>query len=318
MRVHYPLVLLTIITINFFLPRLMPGDPFLYLAVEGGTMSVTFSDEQIMQYKAYYGLDKPLAEQFGSYLAGLLRGDLGYSIYYNTAVLDIIFTRIPWTLFIVLSSLVICSLTGIIIGVISAWLRRKRADTVLYSGMILLSEIPAFLLGVFFLFVFAAKLRWFPLSGGISAFAAFESGSAWLRDILAHAALPVLTLTLSRLGDFYLLSRNSVLTVISKTYIQTARAKGLTNTRILFNHALRNALPPIIARIFMSLGALFGGSILVENVFNYPGIGRLMRDAVFVRDYVLIQGIFLFITLTVLVMNALADIIYKKLDPRVI
>ncbi|EHQ89734.1 ABC transporter permease [Desulfosporosinus youngiae] len=317
MRKGYLLVLLIIITINFFLPRLMPGDPFLYLSVEDGNVSSTFSEEQIVQYKTYYGLDKPLAAQYLSYLAKLARGDLGYSIYFNTSVLGIITSRVPWTIFIVLTSLLLSSLIGVSAGVVSAWLRGKPADTLLYSGMILLSEIPAFLLGVLLLFIFAAKLRWFPLSGGVSPFLSFSSNFDYLKDLLNHAALPVITLTLTRLGGFYLLSRNSMLTVIAKNFMTTARAKGLKKSRILFRHALRNALPPIITRIFMSLGTLFGGAVLIENVFNYPGIGRLMREAVVVRDYVLIEGIFLFITVTVLLMNFLADAVHKKFDPRV-
>lgn len=317
MKKGYLLVLLIIITINFFLPRLMPGDPFLYLSVEDGNVSSTFSEEQVVQYKTYYGLDKPLAAQYLSYLAKLARGDLGYSIYFNTSVLEIITSRVPWTIFIVLTSLLLSSLIGVSAGVVSAWLRGKPADTLLYSGMILLSEIPAFLLGVLLLFIFAAKLRWFPLSGGVSPFLSFSSNFDYLKDLLNHAALPVITLTLTRLGGFYLLSRNSMLTVIAKNFMTTARAKGLKKNRILFRHALRNALPPIITRIFMSLGTFFGGAVLIENVFNYPGIGRLMREAVVVRDYVLIEGIFLFITVTVLLMNFLADAVHKKFDPRV-
>lgn len=127
----------------------------------------------------------------------------------------------------------------------------------------------------------------------------------------------MLTLTLAGLGGFYLLSRNSMMTVLTRDYMRTARAKGLKKSRVLFRHALRNALPPIVARIFMSMGAMFGGSVLVENVFAYPGLGLLMREAVLARDYVLIQGIFLMLAVSVLFMNWAADLVYKKLDPRV-
>jgi peptide/nickel transport system permease protein len=231
-------------------------------------------------------------------------------------VTEIILSRIPWTLFIVSVSLFLSSLTGIVFGSISAWFRNKTVDPVLYFMMIVFTEIPAFLLGVFFLFILAARLRWFPLSGGITPFARFHGHAELLGDLLRPAALPVATLTFTRMGEFYLLSRNSMITVLTKNYIATARAKGLKRRRILFRHALRNAMPPVVARIFMSLGMLFGGSVLVENVFNYPGIGRLMRDAVIVRDYVLIQGIFFFITIAVLLMNLLADLVYRRLDPR--
>ncbi len=317
MKKHYLSVLLVIICINFFLPRLMPGDPFLYLSVEDGNVSAVFSQEQIDHYKDYYGLDQPLPLQFWQYLTGLLQGNLGYSIYYNTDVAGMILTRIPWTFFIVMSSLALSSLVGTALGAMSAWLRDKPLDKLLYGAMVIAAEIPSFLLGVLFLFLFAAQLKWFPLSGGSTVFASFASRGEQLGDLLHHAALPVLTLALTRMGGFYLLSRNSMLTVLSKDYIRTAKAKGLKQRSIIFRHALRNALPPVVARIFMSMGAMFGGAVLIETVFAYPGVGRLMREAVLNRDYVLIQGIFLAITVMVLLMNWIAELVYRKLDPRV-
>ncbi len=318
MKTHYLLVMLVMIGVNFFLPRLMPGDPFLYLSVEDGNVSAVFSQEQIDHYKSYYGLDQPLHIQFWRYITGILQGNLGSSIYYNTSVTEMIFTRMPWTLFIVLSSLILSSIIGTAIGAISAWLRDNPADRLMYLFMVIISEIPAFLVGVFFLFILAAQMQWFPLSGGSTVFASFDSIWKQLGDILHHAFLPILTLSLTRVGSFYLLSRNSMLTVLSKDYIRTARAKGIGQRNTIFRHALRNALPPVIARVFMSMGALFGGAVLVENVFAYPGVGRLMLEAVTNRDYVLIQGIFLIITITVILMNWLAEVIYRKLDPRVI
>jgi peptide/nickel transport system permease protein len=263
-------------------------------------------------------LDKPLIIQFLRYITGLLRGNLGYSIYDNTSVVKMLAVRIRWTVFIVLSALILSSLIGTVMGTVSAWFRDKPVDNLMYSFMIAVSEIPSFLLGVLFLFLLAAEMKWFPLSGGTTVFASFDS--VWTRtaDVLHHATLPIMALTFTGMGNFYLLSRNSMLTVLSKNYIRTARAKGLKRRRILFHHALLNALPPVVARIFMSLGTLFGGAILVENVFAYPGVGRLMREAVLNRDYVLMQGIFLTVAVTVLMMNCLAEIIYKKLDPRVV
>jgi len=317
MKKHYPLVLFLMITVNFFLPRLMPGDPFLYLSRDNQDVSIGFSEEQIAQYKAYYGLDKLLGRQYLHYLTDLLQGNLGYSIYYNTPVLKMILTRLPWTMFIVLTALALSAFIGILLGSLSAWLSQRAADGALYFLMVFLSEIPAFLLGVVLLFIFAAKLQWFPLSGGITPFRDFYSMREFFLDLFHHGALPITTLALSRIGEFYLLSRSSMLTILSQHYMTTARAKGLSRCRILFRHALRNAAPPVIAKIFMSIGMLFGGAVLIENVFNYPGIGRLMREAVLLRDYVLIQGIFFFVTLMVLLMNWLADLVYKTLDPRI-
>jgi len=314
---EYFVTVIVIFTINFFLPRLMPGDPFLFLSSDSGSVTATFSQEQIAKYQAYYGLDQPLGRQFIAYGAKLFQGDLGYSIYFNDKVMKIILARLPWTLSIVLISLVLSSVIGVILGCFSAWYRNSYLDRVTYFLMICFGEIPSFLIGIFFLFFVAAKTGLFPLAGGISSFVVFDSPGAKIADLVHHAFLPVLTLALARMGEFYLLSRNSMVTVLSKDYMRTARAKGLSRSKIIFRHALKNALLPVVTRIFLSLGTVFGGAILVENVFNYPGIGRLVQQAVMFRDYVLIQGIFLFVALTVLTMNLAADLVYKKLDPRV-
>ncbi|MEL7565289.1 MAG: ABC transporter permease [Dehalobacterium sp.] len=314
---EYLVTVIVIFGVNFFLPRLMPGDPFLFLSSDAGSVTVTFSQEQIEKYQAYYGLDQPLERQFAAYGSKLFQGDLGYSIYFNDKVMKIILARLPWTLALVLISLVLSSVIGVILGSLSAWYRNSYLDRATYFFMICFGEIPSFLIGIFFLFFVAAKTGLFPLAGGISSFAVFDSPGAKIADLAHHAFLPVLTLALARMGEFYLLSRNSMITVLSKDYMRTARAKGLGRLRIIFCHALKNALLPVVTRIFLSLGTVFGGAILVENVFNYPGIGRLMQQAVLFRDYVLIQGIFLFVAVTVLTMNLVADLVYKRLDPRV-
>ncbi len=314
---RYFVVLFVIVAVNFFLPRLMPGDPFEFLSVEDGDVSAAFTEEQIALYKAYYGFDKPLHTQFLQYLKGILRGDLGYSIHYKASVAGMIGARIPWTAFIVVSALALSSFVGTVLGTVSAGLRESPADRCMYCVMMAFSEIPSFLLGMLLLIFLAARLGWFPLSGGSTAFVVFSSPFERVADLLHHAVLPVLTLALAGTGNFYLLARSSMLTVLTKDYIRTARAKGLSKRRILFRHALRNALPPIIARFFLSMGGLFGGAVLVENVFAYPGMGRLMRDAVLARDYVLAQGTFLTIAMMVLLMNWAADVLHRKLDPRV-
>lgn len=314
---EYLITVAFILTLNFFIPRLMPGDPFTFLSSSAGHGTITFSQEQIDKYQSYYGLDQSLGQQFISYTEKLLKGDLGYSIYYNDTVVNVIFARLPWTLSIVFVSLVLSGIIGLIIGCISAYSRNSFFDQVTYFMMICFGEIPVFLLGIFFLFFLAAQTGLFPLAGGISPFVSFETCGEKIADMIQHAFLPILTLSLGRIGEFYLLSRNSMLSVLSKDYMRTAKAKGLTRTRIVFRHAMKNALLPVVTRIFLSLGGVFGGAVLVENVFNYPGVGRLMQEAVLFRDYVLIQGIFLFVALTVLTMNLLADVVYKKLDPRV-
>lgn len=305
-----------VLTFNFMIPRLMPGDPFTFLSSDEGDVNITYTEEQIEKYKAYYGLDKPLSEQYVKYIKDTFKGNLGYSIYYNDQVLNIIKSRIGWTVGLVLISTFLSAVIGCVLGCISAWYKNKKGDGILYFIMMGFSEIPPFLVGTLFLFILAAKYGLFPLAGATESFAEYSNKYAQIKDIVHHGFLPVLTLTISNLGGFYLLSRNSTISVLSKDYIQTAKGKGLKRRTIVFRHALRNAIFPIITRIFLSLGAMIGGAILVENVFQYPGLGKLMKEAVFVRDYPLIQGIFILVTLLVLISNFLSDIVCKKLDPR--
>lgn len=295
----------------------MPGDPFTFLSSEEGGVHQNFSEEQIEMYKAYYAMDKPLSKQYADYIRNLTQGNLGYSIYYNEDVIRLVLKSAKWTLGITLSSLFISTVFGTILGSLSAWYRNSVLDRALYPLMVLLSEIPSFLIAILLLFTLAARGSFFPLSGGITVFGEYENTFERVLDILHHGLLPTLSLILSQLGGFYLLARNSMITVISKDYMRTAVAKGLSSKKIILRHGLRNSVLPIVTRVFMSLGSVLGGAILVENVFNYPGLGRLMREAVTVRDYVLIQGIFLIVAFLVLTMNLLADVFYKKIDPRV-
>nr|WP_319392593.1 ABC transporter permease [uncultured Desulfobacter sp.] len=306
-----------IVTLNFLLPRMMPGDPFVHLSGDEGEDLPEFTEAQKSYYMEQYGFDDPLAVQYARYLVKLARGDLGASVYFNSPVTAILARRLPWTLGLVTAAVTLSTIIGTFLGVVSAALRHQWADRLLFVGLILISEIPAFLMGLVILFIFGAALDLFPLSGAMSHFTGQMTIMEKTVDIAKHAALPVATLTLARLGGVYLLARNSLVTVLEKDFMVTARAKGLTKIRIFWRHALRNALLPIVTRVFMSLGALVGGAVLVENVFNYPGLGRLLRESVMIQDYPLIQGIFLLVTLAVLSANFMADMIYRRLDPRV-
>lgn len=314
---EYLITIWVVVTINFLLPRAMPGDPFLNLSGESGEVLAMFSQEQRDYYISYYGLDKPVSAQYLNYLGELFKGNLGFSLYYKEPVIEIIWRRVWWTAFLVITAVVLSTLLGVLLGCLSAWWRESRVDKFFFASLITFSEIPAFLLGLVLLLVFAAGLGLFPLSGAMTHFASLDSFMARLLDILHHACLPVLSLTLVRLGGMYLLARNSMITVLAKDYMQTARAKGLPKAQIIFHHALKNALLPIVTRVFLSIGALVGSAILVENVFAYPGLGLLMRESVLMHDYPLIQGIFLVVTLFVLLSNFLADQVYGRLDPRV-
>jgi peptide/nickel transport system permease protein len=314
---EYGMTLWIVLTLNFVLPRLMPGDPFLLLSSETDQDVAVFSEEQRQYYLHYYGLDRPMLTQYATYLGNLCQGKLGFSLYYNDEVSMIILRRLRWTSLLVSMAIVLSSGIGVFLGSLSAWFRETWFDKGVFLGVVLFSEIPAFLVGLILLFVLAAGTGWFPLSGAFTHFARHDTLLAVAGDIARHACLPVLALTLARLGGMYLLSRNSMTLVLSQDYIKTAWAKGVPPRRILFYHGLRNALLPVVSRIFLSLGALVGGAILVENVFAYPGLGLLMRESVMMHDYPLVQGIFLVVTCFVLAANCVADCLYRRLDPRI-
>ncbi len=315
-NLEYLFTLWVIVTLNFFLPRAMPGDPFLHLSGQAGEETAVFTKAQRELYMETYGLDQPAAGQYISYLSKLFTGNLGGSLYFNEPVLDILLERLPWTVFLVIGSICLSTLAGVLLGGISAWFRGGWIDGTLYFMLILISEIPAFLLGLLLLFVFAAGMGWFPLSGAVSHYADFESIWERLADICRHAALPIVSLAVVRTSGIYLLARSSMINTISRDYVRTATAKGLSRRRVLSRHVIRNAMLPIVTRVFLALGSIVGGAILVENVFDYPGLGRLMREAVMMQDYPLIQGIFLLVTVCVLTANFLADFLYATLDPR--
>ncbi|UMZ73442.1 ABC transporter permease [Natranaerofaba carboxydovora] len=312
----YLITFLLLITINFSLPRLMPGDPFIHAGGEAGEVITFYSEDQIEYLREYYGLDEPVHRQYFSYLGDTLTGNLGFSYYYNQDVSQIILKRLPWTMLLVIFSTALSIILGIILGSYSAEKRGGWQDRAVYLVMIVFSEIPAFLIGIFLLVILGASLGLFPLSGGVTHFTVHESIWSQIIDILYHSALPIMTLTLSRVGGMYLLVRNSMTTVLSKDYIKTAKAKGLKKFRIKYVHGLRNAILPLITRVCLQMGGIIGGAVLAENVFSYPGLGTIMTEAVFVRDYPLLQGIFLVMALTVMGANVLADVLYQRLDPR--
>lgn len=310
------LTLWIILTLNFALPRLMPGDPFLQMGGESGDVFSTYTSEQAAYYRHYYGLEEPLGRQYRHYWKGMLVGDLGYSYTFKQPVRNMILRRLPWTLLVAVGALIFSLTAGTLLGAWSAWKRSRWEDSALYTGFMVISEIPSFLVGLALLVTLAAGQGWFPLSGAKTHFATYESIWQQAGDIAHHAVLPIVALGLTRTAGIYLLVRNSLGTVLTKDYIRTAKAKGLRQRTLMIHHALRNAFIPLMTRVAMQLGVLLGGSVLVENVFQYPGLGTLMSRAVMARDFPLLQGVFLVMTLGVLTCNWLADWLYQRLDPR--
>ncbi len=311
----YLLTLWGMLTLNFLLPRAMPGDPL--LALMDPESDAYLADpgirERILQY---YGLDRPLWEQYLVYLGRLARGELGWSIALNTSVAGLLAEHLPWTLLLMVPSILLATLISVWAGAHAGWRRDTRVDRALLVAFLLLDTVPIFLLGILLLMVFGVYLGRFPLSGGQTPFASYASPWAQLADILRHLALPMATLTLGLAGRNFLLARNSMVTVLGMEFMQVARGKGLPEPTLKYRHGLRNAVLPLVTRFAMQMGAALTGMILIETLFAYPGMGRLMFTAVAARDYPVLEGGFLVAGVAVLLANALADLSYAWLDPR--
>lgn len=310
---QYIVVLFVTVALNFALPRLMPGTPLMYLAGEDVGLLPPEARAEIL---ARHGLDQPLWVQFGRYLGQLARGDLGYSYQQRRPITRIVAERLPWTILLTGLSLALSTIIGVVFGTLSAWRRGHRTDVRTLATFIFLDSMPAFWLGMILVAVFAARLRWFPVFGAVTPNADL-AGMALLVDVLRHLALPLATLTLVTISGVFLTMRYSMLEVLGEQYITVARAKGLPETQVIYRHALRNALLPVITVFMLSLGFLVSGATVVETVFAWPGIGRLMYEAVLRRDYPVMQATFLMITLSVIVANLVADLLYPLADPRV-
>ena len=309
---QYGLVLLVALTINFALPRLARVILLLYFF--GDTIN-ELTDVQKQQALESMGLGGSLWEQYIEYLKGIVTFDFGMSIKYAEPVMTIIGDRLPWTLLLVGPAMLFSVVIGVILGAYSAWNRGKSRDVSLLVGMLTLQAVPGFWVGLLFLAILAVQLGWFPTYGAVSM---MQDGSVWgyIKDVAMHAVLPLTTITLATVGSNYLLTRSSMLESLGQDYITMAEAKGVHKKGLIFNHALRNALLPIYTHFTMTLGTLVGGAVVVESVFSYPGIGRLLYESVIARDFPMMQGIFLIITLGVIGANLFADLTYPLVDPR--
>ncbi len=319
MRKKLSVLLLSFLVIylfTFLLPRWMPGDPFTYNSSDvSENVDGDMSEEQKEYMRSYYGMDKPLLQQLWTTVGKHLQGDWGQSIHFKFPVADLIGERLPWTLWIMGASLTLSLLLGVFLALLS--IRRPKADTVLYSLSSLLTEIPAYLVGIILLFLIGAKVDWIPLSGGKTAFATYDSLWAQLCDILLHSLLPLTAMCIFTVPKFYFTARSSFLSVKEKGYMLNAKAKGLSEGRIRRRYLLRNGITPIVVRLFLSVGSTIGATILIENVFAYPGVGLLMREAVKYRDYILMQDIFLLSAVLVLLSLFLGDLLNSLVDKEV-
>lgn len=306
------LVILGVAILNFVLIHLAPGDPAAVMAGEAGA-----GDEQyIAQLRAQFGLDRPLHVQLWSYVSGILQGDLGYSYRNQVPVVELIASRLPATLLLTGCAFVLSLLIGIGAGVLAAWRRGKPTDTVVMAGALVFYATPLFWVGLMAVLLFSIKLGWLP-AFDMETVGAGYTGWARVKDIAAHLVLPVVTLGLFSAAVYARLTRASMLEVMSLDFVKTARAKGVAQARIIRRHVLRNAMLPIFTFASLQAGQLVGGAVLTETVFAWPGIGRLMFDALLQRDYPVLLGVFLTTAVVVVLVNLITDILYVVVDPRI-
>ncbi|WP_408955000.1 ABC transporter permease [Natroniella sp. ANB-PHB2] len=307
------LSLVVVATIIFFMFRLMPGDPT--AAVVDPSISVEAREAMIQRL----GLDQPLYQQYFSFLSDAVRGDLGRSFYYRRPVMEVIGDKVINTLMLMLSAMLIAYVIGILVGAYLAWKRGSKQEATLISIALTFRSAPTFWVGMLFIMFFSFRLGWFPHSGmRSSGYEAYNTFDVFFSlDFLRHLFLPAVVAGLYFLATPLLMMRNTMLEVLGEDFIEMCHAKGLKEKVILYRHAARNALLPVVTTGALFLGQAIGGQVLIEYVFGWPGLGTEIIQAAQRHDYPLAQASFLLIALMVMVMNFLADLLYGYLDPRI-
>lgn len=307
------LVLFVALVINFFLPRLMPGTVIDFYAA-----SAKMDPETIQALIERFGLDQPLGQQFISYVTNAFQGNFGLSyFYYPSAVTSVIMRALPWSLFLIISSMIIQVFIAYFLGAAAAWKAGGKRDTIIQAFSLAIFATPLFWMAMVALYIFGYILRWSPLGGCVSAAVDYPTWFHWLGDVLYHASLPIIVMTINQFGGYQLIMRNTMVTTLKEQYIITAEAKGLSDNKVKYKHAARNAMLPLVTSVGLRFSLAVAGSIFVETIFSYPGVGRLIFRSVSLRDYPVLQGCFFILSVSVIVINFLIDILYQRLDPRI-
>jgi peptide/nickel transport system permease protein len=308
-RLIYSVIVLIIVTLLVFLAmHLLPGDPILIYVSSGQLTQSTTEAIALLHHE--YGLDKPVIVQYLDWLGGIIHGDLGTSISRHMSVTELIKLKLPITLYLSLLALMVSIILGIPAGILSAIRRGTWIDNIVTIIANAGITIPSFWLGVILIYVFSLKLGWLPTSGYTSPFV--DLGKS-----LSQAAMPVFCEAIFAISAFTRQTRSSMLEVMRQDYIRTAWSKGLKERIVITRHGIKNGLIPVIALIGMSLSMVLGGSVLIETVFNIPGLGRLLVQAVFAKDYQIVQGFVFVIAILILLINLIVDISYGWFDPRI-
>jgi len=297
-------VIFLVTVIVFTLMHILPGDPIsIYLGE-------TATPEQIEYYTQMFGLDQPLHVQYLKWIGGLLKGEMGRSITYSIDVKALLAKRVVCTLSVTLPAFFLSICIGVTLGVISATNRGKKLDSIITSCANVGIAIPSFWVGIILVYFFALTLKVLPVQGYTSF---MENPIEYLRKLV----MPVIVLSLGQIASLTRQTRSAMLEVVSQDYIRTARSKGITEKRVIYRHALRNALIPIVTLLGNSIGMLIGGTVIIENLFVIPGVGSLMMTSIINKDYMVVQNVTFIIALAVVLCNLFVDILYGYIDPRI-
>ena len=310
----YGIAFVFLASLGVILPRLLPGDPF--LAIYGEEAALSMTPEMKAEIYRRFALDQSWSRQFAAYVGSLLSGELGWSYFFNAPVTKVMAGFLPWTVLLAGATFLFSTIGGFILGLESGAHRGGRWDRGLFAGLMVLGGVPDFFVGALLLLGFAVIWPVLPLGGATTVYGGL-TGGAWLIDVLRHLALPLASLVLARLTMMYLLCRNSAAALLRAPYLRTARGKGCDERRVRYCHLGRSVLLPTATSAGLQLSHLFAGILMIEVVFNYPGMGTLLHRALAARDYPLLQGILLLGSVTVLAVNLLVDLAYSILDPRV-
>jgi peptide/nickel transport system permease protein len=289
--------ILGVLTIVFLLLRLVPGDPARLVA------GLTASPQEVEAVRQRLGMDEPLLVQYGVFLRDIAQGNFGTSLYTNKPVMNDIVERLPYTLQLALVTMVLTMLLGLPLGILAAAHEKTWIDYVISVGSLLGISLPSYALGLVLIVIFAVQLKWLPAAGA--------------GDGIRSLILPSFTLSLIFLAVVTRITRGAMLEALRQDYVRTARAKGLPARQVLTRHALRNALLPVVTVLGLQFGGLMGGAVLIETVFGWPGVGLLLTDSIFNRDYTMVQGVVLFVAVVFVFVNLAVDLLYAVIDPRI-
>ena len=310
----YATTIFVLITLNFAVPRAMPGDP-IEAQLSVGSPTYVYDEQARAELAEHYGLDRPLMVQYADYLGGLATGDLGVSIVSRRPVAAVVAEHLPWTLLLMATGATMATVIGVVVGIHSGWRRGRPLDSGLFGFFVVVENVPVYVVATLAVLVLAGGLGWFPLAGAETPFSSYGPLER-VSDVARHIALPASVLALNLAPFQYLLARAGMVGELGSDYLVGGRAKGLAERRLKYRYAARNAMLPVVANTAVTLSAAVTAMVFVERVFAYPGLGSLLVGAIGSRDYPVLQACFLVLALMVVTLNLLADVVSRHLDPR--